>query len=78
MRTTVTLVDDVAAELRRLQRERSIDVSEALNGLARAGMARRGEPRRQFVQRTHSFGRSAIDFTNVAEALEQLDGPDYR
>ncbi len=41
MRTTVTLADDVAAELDRLRRERSIGVSEALNELARAGMVRR-------------------------------------
>jgi hypothetical protein len=78
MRTTVTLADDVAAELRRLRRERSIGVSEALNELARAGMARKQGPRRRFVQRTHDFGRGTIDVTNVAEALEQLEGPDYR
>jgi hypothetical protein len=77
MRTTVTLGDDVAAELRRLQRERSIGVSEALNELARAGMARKREPRRQFVQRTHKLGLG-IDVTNVAEALELIEGPDYR
>jgi len=78
VRTTVTLADDVAAELRRLRRERSIGVSEALNELARAGMARKQEPRQRFVQRTHNFGRSTIDVSNVAEALEQLEGPDYR
>jgi hypothetical protein len=77
MRTTVTLADDVAAELERLRRERSIGVSEALNELARAGMARRHEPRQRFVQRTHEIGLG-IDVTNVAEALEQIEGPDYR
>lgn len=75
MRTTVTLADDVAAELQRLQRERSIGVSEALNELARAGMVRHGEPRQRFVQRTHDFGRGMVDMTNVADALEQLDRP---
>jgi predicted transcriptional regulator len=77
MRTTVTLADDVAAELQRLQRERSIGVSEALNELARAGMVRRSEPRPRFVQRTHDFGRGTVDVTNVAEALEQLEGPAF-
>ncbi len=72
MRTTVTLADDVAAELQRLRRERSIGVSEAINQLARAGMARQGEPRRRFVQHTHDLGL-AIDVTNVAEALELAD-----
>jgi Ribbon-helix-helix protein, copG family len=77
MRTTVTLADDVAAELQRLRRERSVGVSEALNELARAGMARK-KPRKRFVQRTHSLGRTLIDYTNVAEALELAEGPDYR
>jgi Ribbon-helix-helix protein, copG family len=78
MRTTVTLADDVAAELQRLRRERSVGVSEALNELARAGMTRKQEPRKPFVQRTHNFGRTFIDVTNVAEALELAEGPDYR
>ncbi len=77
MRTTVTLADDVAAELQRLRRERSVGVSEALNELARAGMARRKKPRKKFVQRTHSVG-IMIDVTNVAEALELAEGPNYR
>jgi hypothetical protein len=78
MRTTVTLADDVAAELQRLRRERSIGVSDALNELARAGMVRRKEPRKKFVQRTNNLGRAFIDVTNVAEALELAEGPDYR
>jgi metal-responsive CopG/Arc/MetJ family transcriptional regulator len=78
MRTTVTLADDVAAELDRLRRERSIGVSEALNELARAGMVRRKEPRKKFVQHTHSLGGTLIDYTNVAEALELAEGADYR
>jgi hypothetical protein len=77
MRTTVTLAEDVAAELERLRRERSIGVSEALNELARAGMVSRSKPREGFVQRTHDFGLSTIDVTNVAEALEQLEGPAF-
>jgi hypothetical protein len=77
MRTTVTLADDVAAELERLRRERSIGVSQALNELARAGMARKRQPRHRFVQRTHEVGLE-VDVTNVAEALEQIEGPDYR
>jgi hypothetical protein len=77
MRTTVTLADDVTAELDRLRRERSLGLSEALNELARAGMVRKKEPRKKFVQRTHNVGIK-IDVTNVAEALELAEGPDYR
>lgn len=77
MRTTVTLADDVAAELQRLRHERSIGVSEALNELARAGMVHRKAPRQRFVQRTHDLGLG-IDVTNVAEALELTEAPDHR
>jgi len=78
MRTTVTLADDVAAELGRLRRERSIGVSEALNELARAGMVRRKEPRKKFVQQTYDLGATYIDLTDIPKALELAEGPDYR
>jgi hypothetical protein len=73
MRTTVTLDDDVAAAVKRLRRESGVGVSEALNGLARAGLTVKGE-RPAFRQRVASI-RLKVDVTNVAEALEQLDGP---
>jgi hypothetical protein len=38
-RTTVTLDSDVAAELRRLTRERGVPFKEVLNGTLRAGLA---------------------------------------
>ena len=78
MRTTVNLADDVTAELDRMRHERSIGVSEALNELARAGMIRKKEPRKKFVQRTHSMGKEKIDLTNIGKALELLEGPEYR
>jgi predicted CopG family antitoxin len=78
MRTTVTLADDVTAEVERMKREQGVGVSEAINNLARAGMIRKKEPRKKFVQRTYNLGEELIDITNVAEALEQAEGPDYR
>lgn len=73
VRTTITLTDDVAAAVERLRRERSIGVSEALNELARKGLVA-GERRRQFRQRASNLGLR-IDVTDVAEAIETLDGP---
>lgn len=76
MRTTVTLSDDVARAVERLRRERSIGVSEAVNELARAGLA--WTPRRQrFEQRTAELGLK-IDVTNTWDAIESLDGPQTR
>ncbi|MBA2254875.1 MAG: ribbon-helix-helix protein, CopG family [Chloroflexi bacterium] len=76
MRTTVTLDDDVAAAIERLRRERGLGVSEALNGLARAGLRVRRDPP-PFRQGSVRIGLS-VDVTNVAEAIEQLDGPAAR
>ena len=73
MRTTVTLADDVAAAIEKLRQERSIGLSEAINDLVRAGLVKHRNVT-PFRQKTHDLGRG-IDFSNVAEAIETLDGP---
>jgi metal-responsive CopG/Arc/MetJ family transcriptional regulator len=76
MRTTVTFDDDVAAAVDRLRRERSIGLSEAVNELIRAGL--RMKPAKPgFRQGSRSIGLR-IDVSNVAEALEVLEGPGRR
>jgi hypothetical protein len=76
MSTTVTLADDAAAAIEKLRRERSIGTSEAINELVRAGLsAEHGKT--LFRQKTHDLGRG-IDFTNVADAIETLDGSNAR
>jgi len=77
MRTTITLEDDVAAVVDRLRRERGVGVSAAVNELVRRGMNADPTPRHRFQQRTSSM-RARIDVTNVAEAIELLDGPAAR
>lgn len=76
MRTTLTLADDVAMAVEQLRRERSIGVSDAVNELVRAGLTRK-EAAVTFGQKTHDLGRG-IDVSNVADALETLDGPAAR
>jgi hypothetical protein len=68
------LADDVAAAVERLRRERSIGISEAVNELVRAGLAKREKPAPPFRQKSHDLGRG-IDFDNIADAFETLDGP---
>jgi hypothetical protein len=74
MRTTLTLADDVAAAVQRLRRERSIGVSEAVNELVRAGLAKPDSPPVPFRQKSHDLGRG-IDVDDIADTLETLDGP---
>lgn len=75
MRTTVRLDPEVAAAAGRLRQERHIGLGEAVNELARAGLARGGEPTARFRQRTAALGLR-VDVTNVADALEILDAYD--
>lgn len=76
MRTTLNLADDVAAAVERVRHDRSIGLSEAVNDLVRAGLAHQ-TPASLFRQKTHDLG-PGIDFTNVADAIETLDGPAAR
>ena len=76
MRTTVTLAADVAAAVERVRRERGVGVSEAVNELVRAGLAAK-PPRKRYRHKTYPMG-ALIDYTNVAEAIELLEGPDWR
>jgi Arc/MetJ family transcription regulator len=76
MRTTISLDDDVAAAVERLRRDRQIGLSEAVNELVRAGLV---APRKRpvFRQRSAELGLR-IDVSNVAEALDLLEGPTAR
>ena len=76
MRTTLTLAGDVAAAIEKLRRERSIGMSEAVNELVRAGLTKQ-EAAAPFRQTAHDLGRG-VDFSNVADAIETLDGPAAR
>lgn len=76
MRTTVEFDDDTAAVIEQLRQERGIGVSEAVNELIRRGLLPRpdGEP---FRQATHRLGLR-IDVTNVADAVDLLEGPEHQ
>jgi ribbon-helix-helix CopG family protein len=76
MRTTISLADDVAAAVEKLRRERGLGLSEAVNDLVRAGLTA-DRSTRPFRQKAHDLG-SGVDFSNIGEAIETLDGPAAR
>ena len=76
VRTTLSLDDDVAAAVQRVREERHVGLSEAVNDLVRAGLAAPAA-RQSFHQRSARLGLR-LDVSNVAEALERLDGPEAR
>ena len=57
-------------------RERGIGLSEAVNDLVRAGLTNPPPPG-AFRQTAHDLGEG-IDVSNVADAIETLDGPATR
>lgn len=72
VRTTVVIDSDVAAEVERLRRE-GMGISEALNLLARRGIAAQtGVPTARYRHRTAHIGLK-VDVTNVADVLDLLD-----
>ncbi len=76
MRTTIEFDDDVAVAIDQLRRQAGLGTSEAVNELIRrALLPRPGAP--PFIQPTYSLGLR-IDVSNVAEALDILEGPGAR
>jgi hypothetical protein len=73
MRTVVELDDDVVSAVERVSRERDIGFSEALNELVRGSQVDADAPPAGFQQRCQALGLR-LDVSNIAEALEQLDG----
>ncbi|MGH9156726.1 MAG: ribbon-helix-helix protein, CopG family [Acidimicrobiales bacterium] len=76
MRTTVEFDTDTARAVEELRRDRGVGVSEAVNELIRRGLLPR-PPTPPFRQRTARLG-VRIDVSNIADALEGLDGADAR
>lgn len=76
MRTTVEFDADTAKAIEELRRREGLGVSEAVNELVRRGMLARPEAK-PFRQRTHRLG-IRLDVSNVAAALEELEGVEAR
>lgn len=71
MRTTLTLDQDVVAEIERLRRETGLGLSEAVNQLIRRGISA-DSPRHHYRHRSVNLGLK-VDVTNIGEVLDALD-----
>ena len=72
MRTTLTMDDDVAAAVQKLRQERSLGMSEAVNHLVRAGLAK-SRQRKVYRHWTMDMGPARVDIANIGEVLDLLD-----
>ncbi len=82
MRTTITLEDDVAVSLKRLEKQRGIKFKALVNQLLREGIKRATAPvkkRRVFRTRSVNLGSCrAPDMDNIAEVLAVAEGESFR
>jgi hypothetical protein len=80
MRTTLSLDDDVAAKLKDLCRRTGESFKAAVNRVLRDGLnvRRLQRPERPFRVKARALGlRPGVRLDNIAELLEQLDGPGH-
>ena len=77
MRTTLNLDDDVVAQVSGRAREQARSLSRVANDLIRAGLqaARERPMPSPYEPPTFDTGAPLVDVTDVASALEVLDGP---
>ncbi len=81
MRTTLTLEEDVAAGLKAEMQSSGQSFKETVNYFLRLGLhaRERAQPIRPFVVRARELNpRPGLDFDNVAEVIEQAEGPRHR
>jgi hypothetical protein len=81
MRTTITLTPDVEEKIKAEMREQGTSFKEAVLALIRLGyQARQKEPpRKPFKVHARALGeRPGLNYDNVWELIEQIEGPDYK
>ena len=82
MRTTLTLEDDVAALLERVQAKRKASLKEVVNTALRSGLIAMSAPpekRTPFRTKTIVKGPASLpDLTNIAEVLAAIEGENYK
>jgi plasmid stability protein len=78
VRTTLTLDDDVAAKLRARARRTGQSFRAVVNDVLRQGLnaKRASVPERPFTVKARDLGlRPGFSYDNIAELLEQIEGP---
>lgn len=82
MRTTLTIDDDVAAELERQRRVRDASLKELINEALRRGlqeMTTSPKKRKPFRTRSIDAGRLLVaSIDNIGELLAEIEGEWYR
>jgi len=81
MKTTLTIDDDVAVQLKRLRRERDTTFKELVNEALRLGLREMTAPaqkRKVLRSRAFDMGEPLINIDNVAETLANLESEGFK
>jgi hypothetical protein len=81
MRTTLTLDDDVAAKLEAEARKLGKPFKQVVNSLLRLAFTMRqseDKPKPFHVEAYDLRLRPGLDYNNIGDLLEQLEGPTHR
>jgi hypothetical protein len=81
VRTTLTLDDDVFAKLKAEARKSGRPFKELVNELLRRGLTlrRHAKPLDPYVVKARPMGsKPGVNYDNIGELLEQLEGPLHR
>ena len=81
MRTTITLDDDVAASLKRLEKRRGIKFKALVNEALREGIKCLVAPKKRGVFRTRSVDLGSCragNIDNIAEVLAVAEGESFK
>jgi hypothetical protein len=74
MRTTVTLDEDVAANLKQKARERGVPFKVVLNDAVRVGLARGSPPSRRFRVQARPMGvRPGVNLDKALRLADELE-----
>jgi hypothetical protein len=81
MRTTLTLDEDIAAKLKSESRKSGKSFREVVNDFLRKGLHSQKETKavKRFRVKTRNlFPKEGLNFDNIGELLEQLEGPIHK
>jgi hypothetical protein len=80
MRTTLTLDKDVAEQAKKLVARSGKPFKQLVNEALRLGFRQIQQAPKPKPYRTkpHNMGPAKIDLDNIAEAIEQIEGPFWR
>jgi hypothetical protein len=76
MRTTLSIDDDIAAQLERIRKQRGLRLKDLINEALRRGLrdlTSRNKPSGRFQTRSVALGRAYVSIDNVAEALASVE-----